>query len=107
MCAAFVSASPGLIGAVVGGLTYFSSAWLSQSAQIKAKCRPDEITRCQRLFSEFNVEASRLYGDALTHEKDDVTDLISLYEVRTACFVHLGTVPIGNLSLRGSALTRS
>ena len=79
MDAAFVSASFGLIGAVVGGLTSFSSTWLSQSAQINAKFRQDEITRRQQLFSEFIAEASRLYGDALSHEKDDVTDLVSLY----------------------------
>jgi hypothetical protein len=79
MDSAFVSASFGLIGAIVGGLTSFSSTWLSQHAQIKAKFHEAEKARRHRLFSEFIAEASRLYGDALTHEKDDVTDLVSLY----------------------------
>jgi hypothetical protein len=68
-----------LIGAIVGRLTSFSLTWLRQHAQITAKLHEAAKARRRPLFSEFITEASRLYGDALTHEKDDVTDLVSLY----------------------------
>ena len=35
--------------------------------------------RGRRLFSDFIREASRLYADALSHQKDDATDLVGLY----------------------------
>ena len=39
----------------------------------------DRNTKRQTLFSDFIVEASRLHGDALSHEKDDVNDLAQFY----------------------------
>jgi hypothetical protein len=41
--------------------------------------RERERSRREALFSDFINEASRLYGDALSHEKDDVVDLVGLY----------------------------
>jgi hypothetical protein len=37
------------------------------------------VAKREQLFSDFIAEASRLYGDALTHQKDDVGDLVQLY----------------------------
>ncbi len=79
MDAAYISAMFGLAGASIGGLTSFSTSWLTQQSQMREKRREAELARRLELFHEFVVEASRLYGDALSHEKDDVSDLVQLY----------------------------
>jgi hypothetical protein len=77
--AAYISALFGLVGACIGGLTSFSTAWLTQSVQIRDRRREAETAKREQLFSDFITEASRLYGDALSDEKDDVTALVPLY----------------------------
>lgn len=79
MDAAYISALFGLAGACIGGLTSFSTAWLTQSAQIRDRRREADTAKREQLFGDFITEASRLYADALSHEKDDVTDLVPLY----------------------------
>ena len=69
----------GLAGASIGGLTSFSTTWLTQQAQLREKRREGEQGKGLELVNDFVVEASRLYGDALSHEKDDVSDLVQLY----------------------------
>ena len=69
----------GLAGASIGGLTSFATTWLTQRAQMRDKRREAEQARRLELFDEFVLEGSRLYGDALSHEKDDVSDLVQLY----------------------------
>ena len=76
---AYVSALFGLAGATIGGLTSFLTTWLTQQAQLRDKRREMDNTKRQQLFNDFIVEASRLYGDALSHEKDDVSDMVQLY----------------------------
>jgi hypothetical protein len=63
----------------VGGLMSFSTNWVTQQAQIREKHREAERTKREELFNDFIVEASRLYVDALSHEKDDIADLVQLY----------------------------
>ena len=75
----FISAIFGLAGAAIGGLTSFTSSWLIVWTQLRDKNREMERARREKLFNEIINEASRLYGDALSHEKDEVTDLVKLY----------------------------
>ncbi len=79
MDAAFISAFFGLGGAIVGGLTSFLTTWLTQRNQINDRRRETVRATRYELFRSFIAEASRLYGDALSHEKDDVADLVQLY----------------------------
>ena len=81
MDAAYISACFGLVGAVIGGLTSFTTSYLTQRTQLQDKHREAERAKREALFAEFITEASRLYGDALSHEKDDVTDLVQLYAI--------------------------
>jgi hypothetical protein len=69
----------GLAGVAIGALTTFATSWLTQRAQHQQRRREGEIAKREALFTEFIAEASRLFGDALTHEKDEVTDLVKLY----------------------------
>ena len=81
MDAAYVSACFGLAGATIGGLTSFITTWLTQRAQARQK--RDEGSRASRqaIFNDFIVEASRLYGDALSHQNDDACALVQLYAI--------------------------
>ena len=74
-----VSATAALVGASMGGLASFGSSWMTQRTQLRDQRIQIERSRREQLFSEFINEASRLYADALTHEKNDVCDLVRLY----------------------------
>lgn len=76
---AYISAFTGLAGVAVGGLTSFSTSWLTQRAQLADKHRDAERGKREQTYRAFVDEATRLFGDALTHEKDDVADLVKLY----------------------------
>jgi hypothetical protein len=69
----------GLAGVAIGSLTSFSTTWLTQSSQLKDRRREAEIAKREKLYTDFITEATRLYGDALSHQKDDVSDLVMLY----------------------------
>jgi hypothetical protein len=76
-----ISALAALSGALIGGLASLGSSWLTQWVQLRAQSRERDRARREALFSDFINEASRLYGDALSHEKDDVLDLVGLYAI--------------------------
>ena len=79
MDAGYVTALAGLAGALIGSLANVVTTWATHSSQLRDKHQGADHARKQKLFSEFISEASRLYADALTHEKDDATDLVGLY----------------------------
>jgi hypothetical protein len=76
MDTAYISAFSALGGAVIGGLTSFASSWRTQ-----LRFAHDEAVKTKReeLYAAFVDEASRLYGDALGHQKDDAADLVKLF----------------------------
>ncbi|NNU46051.1 hypothetical protein G9X68_02730 [Rhizobium sp. WYCCWR 11279] len=76
---AYISALMGLAGIAIGSLTSFASTWMTHRSQVKEKQREAEIAKREKLFSDFITEATRLYGDAISHQKDDVSDLVLLY----------------------------
>ncbi|KQV30267.1 hypothetical protein ASC97_22385 [Rhizobium sp. Root1203] len=76
---AYISALTGLAGVAIGGLASFATAWMTHRSQVREKHREVEAAKRERLFSDFIAEATRLYGDALSHRKDDVSDLVLLY----------------------------
>ena len=79
MDAAFISALSALGGATIGGLASFGSSWLTQRTQLRFSQHEAVKAKREALYAEFVDEASRLYGDALGHQKDDVADLAKIY----------------------------
>lgn len=79
MDANYLTALAGLAGAVIGGFTSFGSTWLTQRAQLHQQRLDTARKHREQVFVEFLNEASRLYGDALGHEKNDVLDLVKLF----------------------------
>jgi hypothetical protein len=81
MDAAFISALSALGGATIGGLASFGSSWLTQRTQLRFSQHEAVKAKREALYAEFVDEASRLYGDAMGHQKDDVADLVKIYAV--------------------------
>ncbi len=81
MNASLIGALAALAGALIGGLASLGSSWLTQSIEQGARNRERDRSRREALFTDFINEASRLYGDALSHEKDDVLDMVQLYAI--------------------------
>jgi hypothetical protein len=76
---AYISAFSALAGAAIGGLASFSTSWMTQRTQIRHTQSEAERARLEALYSEFITESARLHGDALSHQKDDIADMVGLY----------------------------
>jgi hypothetical protein len=76
---AYISAFSALMGAAIGGLASFSTSWLTQRTQLTHAHREAERARVEALYGEFINEATRLLGDALSHQKDELNDMVKLY----------------------------
>src|ERR1700730_3486370 len=79
MNAAYVSAFAALAGSVIGGLTTFAAAWVTQRQQANVQWFLQEKTRRQELYHQFIEEASKLYVDALIHDEPAIPAFVSLY----------------------------
>jgi hypothetical protein len=79
MSDAILPAVAALAGSAIGGLTSFASAWLTQHHQDRAKQASQDKGRRQALYRQFIDEASKLYADALAHDKSDISALVSIY----------------------------
>lgn len=79
MNAAYISALAALAGSVIGGLTTFAAAWVTQRQQANVQVLLQEKTRRQELYKEFIEEASKLYVDALFTNQVAIPPLVSLY----------------------------
>ncbi len=76
---AYVSAFAALAGSVVGGLTTFAAAWVTQRQQANVQWSLQEKTRRQELYQQFIEEASKIYLDALMHDQAAIPPLVGLY----------------------------
>jgi hypothetical protein len=76
---AYISALAALAGAAIGGLTSFGTAWLTQRAELRNAHREAERAKLEALYNDFITEAARLFGDSLTQQTDDVTNMVRLY----------------------------
>ncbi|NKJ02421.1 hypothetical protein FHW92_004528 [Novosphingobium sp. SG707] len=74
-----MTAMVGLAGAAVGGFGSFMTSWLTVRAQLSQKVRSEARSRREEIYTDFIKEATRLFGDALGHEREDVSDLVTLY----------------------------
>jgi hypothetical protein len=68
-----------LAGSTLGGLTSLGTSWFTHRAQALTEHRARDKLRRQKLYKEFIEEASRLYGDALSHEQSEVTALVGIF----------------------------
>ena len=78
---AYVTAVAALAGSIIGGLTSFATSWLTQARQARAGALAGDKKRRRKLYMEFIDEASRLYAQALEHDKAQVADLVRIYSM--------------------------
>ena len=90
MDTAYLSVAAALAGSAIGGLTSLANAWLTQHAQARAQQRAYEQAKREELYGQFIAEASKLYADALQHQTEEASALVSLYAL------------IGRIRLRSS-----
>jgi hypothetical protein len=76
---AYVPALAAFGGSAVGGLTSLAATWLTQRRKDSARRLTQEKTRRQKLYKQFIDEASKLYADALVHDKSEVSSLVDMY----------------------------
>ncbi|WP_342149017.1 hypothetical protein [Methylorubrum sp. SB2] len=81
--AGYVSALAALAGSAIGALASFATTWMTQRFQDRAQRLAQTSARRERLYGEFIDEASRLFGDALTHGPEDPSKLVGLYAIRS------------------------
>src|SRR5260370_34108318 len=79
MDSAYVPALGAFGGGAVGGLTSLLAAWVTQRRKDSARRLAQERSRRQKLYQEFIEEASKLYADALVHDKSEVSTLVNMY----------------------------
>jgi hypothetical protein len=75
---AYISALSALAGATIGGLTSFSTSWLTQRTQLRHAHREAERAELQTLYQDFINEASRLFVEAMRAKSDDIDDISGL-----------------------------
>ena len=75
----YLPALAALAGSATGGLTSLASTWLSLHRQGRATRLSRDRARRQKLYGSFIDEASKLYADALVHDKAEVSALVSVY----------------------------
>ena len=75
---AYVSALAALAGAIIGGLTSFTTSWLTQRTQLQHAHREAERVELKTLYQDFITEATRLFSEALTAKTDNIDDITGL-----------------------------
>ena len=78
MAPAYISALAALAGATIGGLTSFSTSWLTQRTQLRHAHREAERAELKSLYQDFITDASRLFVEAMRAKTDDIDDVSGL-----------------------------
>ena len=81
MDAGYITALAALGGAALGGFTSFASSLTTQRAQMNATRTESSKSRRQKLYNAFIDGAAKMYGDALIHDKLELSGLIELHTI--------------------------
>ena len=79
MDSGYITALAALGGAALGGLTSFATSWTTLRTQMKAQRSASSKSKRQKLYNGFIDDAAKIYGDALIHDKLELTGLINLH----------------------------
>src|SRR3954449_12363901 len=67
---AILSATAGLIGSLVGGVSTFAASWLTQRGQLRMQTLVQQAVKREALYAEFIVEASKRVAEAWSHQAE-------------------------------------
>jgi len=76
---AMTSALAALCGSAIGALAPVLSNYILQRSTTKRDLLNRQLGQRETLYSDFIQEASHLYADAMLHELEGLSDLVSLY----------------------------
>jgi hypothetical protein len=79
MDTAMLSASAGLVGSLIGGVSTFAASWATQRRLIGAQVRLRHARQRQKLYSEFIVEATERLAEAWNHQAEGPEVVSGLY----------------------------
>ena len=79
MDSGYITALAALGGAALGGLTSFATSWTTLRAQMKAQRSAGSKSKRQKLYKAFIDDTARIYGDAVIHDKLEITGLVNLH----------------------------
>src|ERR1700752_2442432 len=72
MNAGYISAFAALAGSLIGRLTTFAAAWVTQRQQANVQWLLQEKTKRQELYQQLIEGASKLYVDALFPDRAEI-----------------------------------
>jgi hypothetical protein len=81
MDAGYITALAALCGAALGGFTSFATSWTTQRVQMNAERTASSKSQRQKLYNAFIDGAAKMYGDALIHDKLELSGLIELHTI--------------------------
>lgn len=76
---AILSATAGLVGSLVGGVSTFAASWLTQRGQLRLQTLVQQAVRREALYAEFIVEASKRVAEAWSHQAESPEAIAALY----------------------------
>jgi hypothetical protein len=79
MDSAVLSASAGLIGSLIGGMSTFAASWLTQRRLLRTQTLVQDKMQRQALYSDFIIEASRRLTEAWSHQAEGPEVIAGLY----------------------------
>jgi len=65
---AILSATSGLVGSLIGGVSTFTASWLTSHHQYRAQTLAQAAVRREALYAEFITEAAARFADAWGHQ---------------------------------------
>jgi hypothetical protein len=98
MDAGYITALAALGGAALGGFTSFATSWTTQRVQMNAERAASSKSRRQKLYNAFIDDAAKMYGDALIHDKLELSGLIELHAIVSRMRVFSSVAVIENAS---------
>jgi len=98
MDAGYITALAALGGAALGGFTSFATSWTTQRVQMNAERAASSKSRRQKLYNAFIDDAAKMYGDALIHDKLELSGLIELHTIVSRMRVFSSVEVIENAS---------
>jgi hypothetical protein len=76
---AIISAMAALGGSAVGALAPVMSNFILQRGATQRELLNRQIAQRETLYSDFINEASRIYAESVTHDLENMNELVSLY----------------------------
>jgi len=79
MDSAILSASAGLIGSLIGGMSTFAASWLTQRQVLRTQTLMQDAMQRRALYSDFIIEASKRLTEAWSHQAEGPEVIAGLY----------------------------